>query len=103
MIVNFHLVSKRASSIIILLVFLTVTVTASPGSLDTTFGTNGIYDDAIANHASYTLVPADLAQQPDGMILVVGSYNDGLTTLGTTRVLLRRYNRNGPVDLEFGH
>jgi len=100
--VDFYLVSKRASVIIILLVCFVVTATASPGSLDTTFGTNGIYNDALTNHASYTLTPYDLVQQPDGMILVVGSYNDGLTTLGTTRVLLRRYTRNGPFDSQFG-
>src|SRR5258706_3399021 len=103
MIVNFHLVSKRASSIVLLLFLLIAAAMASPGSLDTTFGTNGIYDDAIANHASYTLSPADLSQQPDGLILVVGSYQDSLNTLGSTRVLLRRYNRNGPVDLQFGY
>jgi uncharacterized delta-60 repeat protein len=48
----------------------------------------------------YDMVPGAIAQQSDGKLLVAGSYTT--RTYNVNRVLLRRYNTNGSVDLSFG-
>jgi uncharacterized delta-60 repeat protein len=86
-----------------MLICLSLATYAVPGSLDTTFGTGGLYLDALTNHPSYALAPVDAEESPEGSILVVGDYYSSTFSVGTVKVLLRRYTRNGPVDQEFGY
>ncbi|MEO6392022.1 MAG: hypothetical protein ABIP75_09240 [Pyrinomonadaceae bacterium] len=72
-------------------------VQAAPGDYDFTFGFLGVKIDHVDNKKMY---PSELAQQADGKLLMVGRLGGGLIT--TNRVLLRRYNSNGSVDLGFG-
>jgi uncharacterized delta-60 repeat protein len=62
-------------------------LTAQAGSLDSTFGTNGIVTTSGTSAASAAL-------QSDGKIVVAGSSSNGPTTL--------RYNINGTLDPTFG-
>jgi uncharacterized delta-60 repeat protein len=64
------------------------------GTLDGTFGTNGIAKTSLASNS----VNSDLLLQPDGRLVVVGT-----TRLdGTDRSALARYDRNGLLDPSFG-
>jgi uncharacterized delta-60 repeat protein len=67
----------------------------SDGTLDTTFGTNGVatYDSGNVDHAWWTAI-----LQPDGKIVV-----PGVTFNGTDDdVLVLRYNSDGTLDTTFG-
>ncbi len=64
------------------------------GSLDNTFGTNGIVTTAIENSSQVNSV----AIQSDGKIVVSGWSNDG----SHTYFALARYNTNGSLDNTFG-
>ncbi len=64
------------------------------GSLDTTFGTNGETDRALGSN----LGPVDALLQPDGKIVVSGSF-DALTPQSSSLV---RYQTNGTLDPTFG-
>ncbi|MCJ7432362.1 MAG: cadherin domain-containing protein, partial [Anaerolineales bacterium] len=65
---------------------------AAFGSLDPTFGTNGI---VIADLGSSSDSVSDIALQPDGRIIMMGSATSQLP-------ILMRYNSNGSVDATFG-
>ncbi|MEP7074732.1 MAG: hypothetical protein ABI878_02895 [Acidobacteriota bacterium] len=90
----------QVAVVVFLVCVLASSLLAAPGSLDPTFGTNGIYND---NQSAFSLIPWDIQQQPDGALLVVGCSIDASKSYKTNRVLLRRYNRNGPVDMSFGY
>jgi uncharacterized delta-60 repeat protein len=64
------------------------------GTLDNTFGTNGItITDLGANDQT-----ASVALQPDGEILVTGSTNTSSTSYSASRAVLARYLPNGTLD-----
>jgi uncharacterized delta-60 repeat protein len=67
----------------------------SDGSLDTTFGTNGVVDTTLAG-GTYPEVHS-IVVQSDGKILAGGKYAGGT---GTS--VLVRYNANGSLDTSFG-
>jgi len=66
------------------------------GTLDNTFGTNGIVITTIGNSNDWAY---DLAFQTDGKIVVTGYTFDGI---GTTRFVVVRYNSTGSLDNTFG-
>jgi len=70
---------------------------AAPGDPDYTFGFLGVKTD---HDDIYDMTPRAIAQQSDGKLLVAGSYIS--RTYNVNRVLLRRYNTNGSIDLNFG-
>lgn len=70
---------------------------AAPGDPDYTFGFLGVKTD---DDDIYDMRPSAIAQQSDGKLLVAGYYTT--RTYNVARVLLRRYNTNGSVDLSFG-
>ncbi|WP_298308523.1 T9SS type A sorting domain-containing protein [Flavobacterium sp.] len=59
----------------------------SNGSLDSSYGTNGVVDDLFLNN--------DMIIQPDNKILKTGQLNNDITTV--------RYNTNGTLDTTFGN
>lgn len=65
------------------------------GSLDLTFGTNGIVFTSIDEDDDYGY---DVAIQPDGKILVAGTSVSG----NNDRFALARYNTDGTLDTTFG-
>ncbi|GIX41281.1 MAG: hypothetical protein KatS3mg129_1014 [Leptospiraceae bacterium] len=65
------------------------------GSLDNTFGTNGIIKKNIG--ASYD-EPKGMVLQSDGKILVAGSYDNG----SNYDIFIARYNSDGSYDNSFG-
>jgi uncharacterized delta-60 repeat protein len=69
------------------------------GSVDTTFGTNGIVT-AIASIGAY-LVRDTLAIQQDGKIVLSGQLNSPETD--TRVIVLCRFNQDGTVDGNFGN
>lgn len=66
------------------------------GSLDNTFGTNGIVVTPIGNGSESI---NDIVLQPDGKILAAGLTSN---TGSPTRFLVIRYNANGTLDNTFG-
>ena len=66
----------------------------SNGTLDATFGTNGI---VLAPSFGEVYAGADMALQPDGKIVTVGFGNDNWNGFTITR-----YNANGTLDHSFG-
>ncbi len=65
------------------------------GTLDTSFGTNGVVIEMLGNNADSI---KRVRIQPDGKILLAGtSYADG----STYNVMLVRYNSNGTLDTTF--
>lgn len=75
------------------------------GTVDTTFGTNGIFD-ARFNYFSSTDItefPSDLCFQSDGKIIVTGSIQNNLTTTTPSVVIgAMRLNTDGTLDTSFG-
>jgi uncharacterized delta-60 repeat protein len=67
---------------------------ATPGELDTTFDTNGIVITELQD-ANITETAEAVAVQPDGKILVAGTW-------GTNSFALARYLSNGTLDSGFG-
>jgi uncharacterized delta-60 repeat protein len=68
------------------------------GTLDTTFGTNGIaFHDSGGDERGF-----DVAIQVDGKILVTGDAQDPNIDGGYQRLLLVRFNSNGTLDTTFG-
>jgi len=80
-----------------LLVLSVLGTYAAPGDPDYTFGFLGVKTD---HDDIYDMTPQAIAQQSDGKLLVAGRYTS--RTYNVNRVLLRRYNTNGSVDLNFG-
>src|SRR5579872_3202366 len=70
---------------------------AAPGTLDTTFGTNGIAQGPIIQSADST--PNAVAIQSDGRIISAGfALGSGIYNVFT----LERFNTNGSLDNSFG-
>jgi uncharacterized delta-60 repeat protein len=67
------------------------------GTLDTTFGTGGI---ASANFTDFINDPGDLAIQPDGKIIEVGTAESADGTVHAFAIA--RFNTNGTLDTTFG-
>jgi len=68
------------------------------GSLDTTFGVNGIVTTDFPGLAA---VPSAVAIQPDGKIVVAGGAFPLFTFLGNFEIV--RYNPDGSLDTSFGN
>lgn len=72
----------------------------SDGSLDTSFGSNGLTTTDLGASDAIT----DIILQPNGKIIAVGS--SGIPPLalsaGTSFLALARYNSNGSLDTDFG-
>jgi uncharacterized delta-60 repeat protein len=68
----------------------------SNGTLDTTFGTNGIVVTTISTLFSDSI--RKVLVQSDGKIVVVGNYAD---STGESRVAMVRYMNNGTLDTSF--
>jgi uncharacterized delta-60 repeat protein len=66
------------------------------GSLDISFGTEGILVDNSTPNPNFVIATA---QQPDGKILVCGSESNALDL----DMFVSRYNENGEVDVSFGN
>ncbi|MGB7202687.1 MAG: FG-GAP-like repeat-containing protein [Pyrinomonadaceae bacterium] len=88
--------------ILVAILFFLVTFYSSlyaiPGDLDKTFDADGktttsigVYDEA-----------RDVAIQPDGKIVVVGFYDDGIVGLPDLDLSLTRFNADGSLDTTFG-
>jgi uncharacterized delta-60 repeat protein len=94
--------SARTSIAILFFVFLTAcggsgggtpdAAPPAPGSLDSSFSTDGIVTTAIPTSSSSSA--AALALQPDGKIVVAGSATIG----GAENFALARYNSDGTLD-----
>ena len=76
-------------------VFIVLARHNTDGSRDMTFGTNG---KVSIRFTTRWLIPADAVLQPDGKIVVAGSYDDTFSN----NFLLARYNTNGTMDASFG-
>jgi len=75
---------------------ITVVRCNSNGSLDSTFGSDGVIFTNISDDQRDTA--NDLAIQPDGKIVVAGTSTDGTNSV----VVLARYNTDGSPDTSFG-
>lgn len=71
------------------------------GSLDTTFGDDGIVRELRSNFF-LTNVAWAMALQADGKIVVAGEHIDNSQNIGTDSFLLLRYNPDGSRDTAFG-
>ncbi|RPJ23986.1 MAG: hypothetical protein EHM33_19275 [Chloroflexi bacterium] len=67
------------------------------GTLDTTFGTNGVATAGVDND-NFSISFRDLAIQPDGKIVVVGTME---TTGNQSFYIIARFNENGVLDEDF--
>src|SRR5262245_54163007 len=68
---------------------------ATPGALDTTFGTGGKVRTSVGPGDSEALA---LVRQPDGKLVAAGFASNG----STDDFALARYNANGTLDTSFG-
>jgi uncharacterized delta-60 repeat protein len=69
---------------------------AVAGALDPTFGTGGKVTTIFSN----SVIPADVALQTDGKILVAGGFDN--VSIATEAFGVVRYNSNGSIDTTFG-
>ena len=65
------------------------------GSLDSTFGTNGIVITPIGTFGDYA---RSVIIQNNGKIVTAGYYNDG----SVDKIALARYNQDGSLDNTYG-
>jgi|GEM_PF-2234808 len=72
-----------------------VTRLNADGTVDTTFGTNGVVTTSLVNGNEFLPSPTKVAIQPNGDFLVGGRYVSG-------RSILVRYKADGALDLTFG-
>src|SRR5687767_5219095 len=77
---------------IVLLLVVPTSISAAPGDLDPTFGVGGKV--IVSGYGSY-----DVAIQPDGKIVTVGSAAGGSEG---PQIAVARYNTNGSLDTTFG-
>ncbi len=75
--------------------FLSIQAIAQIGSLDLSFGTNGIAKTSIGTSGAYG---QSISIQPDGKIVVAGYSNNGQVDVFS----IIRYNANGSLDNTFG-
>ena len=73
-------------------------VTISPGTLDDTFGVNGVvHGDFISGDNN---IGRDVAIQDDGKLVVVGHV--GAVSTSNSKIALTRFNADGSLDSSFG-
>jgi uncharacterized delta-60 repeat protein len=72
------------------------------GTLDTSFGTNGVVDLTYGKYAVIT--PDSVAIQADGKILVAGALDGNVVTGGFSNnaIVVLRFDADGSVDSKFG-
>jgi uncharacterized delta-60 repeat protein/gliding motility-associated-like protein len=70
----------------------------SNGTPDNAFGTNGVVITQISDFDDFAY---DIAIQPDGKIIIAGSYNGTSTGFNSTAAVVR-YNNDGTLDNSFG-
>lgn len=91
--------SCRGNSLVIVLAFLMVFSTflrAQDGTLDPSFGTGGKYVGTSSNGLAFGTKTA-IAVQPDGKIIVGGTFQKAIWTFG-----VMRFTANGTLDQTFG-
>ena len=71
------------------------------GSLDNTFGIDGIVTTSFGPYTQARL--SDLALQADGKIVVIGYFDNDQFPLNDTEYRIIRYNANGSLDNSFGN
>ena len=71
------------------------------GSLDNTFGIDGIVTTSFGPYTQARL--SDLALQADGKIVVIGYFDNDQFPLNDTEYRIIRYNINGSLDNSFGN
>ena len=81
--------------IIICFLMVSAMMHGADGSLDLTFGNNGLIITDISGATLSTIT--DVALQPDTKIVAVGA-----VTIGTLNFLVARYNADGSLDSSFG-
>ena len=74
-------------------------VSAQAGSLDPTWGKNGIVQTKLLGSLD---VIRRICVQPDGKIIAMGSALEGTIQTGTKKVAFVRYNPDGNLDVSFG-
>ena len=74
-------------------------VSAQAGSLDPTWGKNGIVQTKLLGRLD---VIRRICVQPDGKIIAMGSALEGTIQTGTKKVAFVRYNSDGNLDESFG-
>jgi uncharacterized delta-60 repeat protein len=90
--------SFTVAALLILVLLIGVSISyAAAGGLDTTFGTGGKVQTAF----SFNSIPTRALLQPDGKIVVVGSFGV-ISTLATEAFGLVRYLPSGKLDTTFG-
>jgi uncharacterized delta-60 repeat protein len=80
---------------------LAVARLTNDGSLDTSFGTNGIatITSSFGNSNTAFFTADDIAVQPNGQVVVVATV---LASVGASDVVVARLNTNGSLDTSFG-
>lgn len=74
----------------------------SDGSMDNTFGTNGIvFDSTYSSNSTELFSTSNSIVQSDGKIIVYGNYT-GETNNNSTSYAIKRYNEDGSIDTNFG-
>ncbi len=71
------------------------------GTLDTTFGTNGVAETQIGSQDVQTF--RELLVQPDGKIVAAGDLGSSVNSFPVTGFAVVRYNSNGSLDKTFGN
>ena len=74
-------------------------VSAQAGSLDPTWGKNGIVQTQLLETLD---VLRNVCVQPDGKVVAMGSSLEGVIQTGTKKVAFARYNPDGNLDTGFG-
>ena len=86
---------------IILFFALPLASFSQDGSLDNTFGVNGIVTTSFGPYTQARVL--DLAIQADGKIVVIGYFDNDQFPLNDTEYRIIRYNSNGSLDNSFGN
>ena len=89
------------SASIILFFALPFASFSQDGSLDNTFGVNGIVTTSFGPYTQARVL--DLAIQADGKIVVIGYFDNDQFPLNDTEYRIIRYNANGSLDNSFGN
>lgn len=87
---------KKLYSLLFLFLASITVATAQSGTLDPTFGTDGVVTTAV--HSNYNMAETTVVQA-DGKILVAGTAG----TPSTYQMAVARYNEDGSLDTSFGN
>ncbi len=96
---------SKLITLILLLVLPSVLVApqsaqATPGTLDSSFGTNGIASTLIGSSPSINTWAVAAGVQADGKVVVAGTWSNAQPY--TSAFLLARYKADGTIDTSFG-